>query len=173
MEKFPFNRIKATFDDLNQRTTFNREIGLLINGVELLSPTLFDENIYYGGITSIDVTNVGEDYDVIDVPPLEIKDDSGTGVKAHVNLSGTVREVKILNAGYGYQEKPKITIKGGNGKGCVLESNFVNTQVSVGFKADLNVTPASNTIQFLTSIPFEDGEQVVEWKYCNEIFKQQ
>jgi hypothetical protein len=161
LKKFAFNRIKATFDDLNKRTTFNREIGLLINGVELLSPTLFDENIYYGGITSIDVTNVGEDYDVIDVPPLEIKDDSGTGVKAHVNLSGTVREVKILNAGYGYQEKPKITIKGGNGKNCVLESNFVNTQVSVGFKADLNVTPASNTIQFLNSIPFEDGEEII------------
>ena len=161
LKKFPFNRIKATFDDLNERTTFNREIGLLVNGVELLSPTLFDENIYYGGITSIDVTNVGEDYDVIDVPPIEIKDEFGSGVKAHVNLSGTVREVKILNAGYGYQEKPKITITGGNGQGCVLESNFVNTQVSVGFKADLNVTPANNTIQFLTSIPFEDGEEVI------------
>lgn len=161
LKKFPFNRIKATFDDLNERTTFNREIGLLVNGVELLSPTLFDENIYYGGVTSIDVTNVGEDYDVIDVPPIEIKDESGSGVKAHANLSGTVREIKILNAGYGYQEKPKITITGGNGKGCVLESNFVSTQVSTGFKADLNVTPANNTIQFLTSIPFEDGEEII------------
>ena len=90
---------KATFDDLHERTTFPREIGLLINGVELLSSPLFDENIYYGGITSIDVTNAGEDYDVVDVPPIEIKDDSGTGVKAHVNLSGTVREIKILNSG--------------------------------------------------------------------------
>ena len=161
LKKFPFNRLKASFDDLNERTTFNREIGLLINGVELLSPTLFDENIYYGGITSVDVTNSGEDYDVIDVPPIEIKDEAGSGCKAHVNLSGTVREVKIINAGYGYQEKPKITITGGNGRGCVLESNFVNTQVSVGFKADLNVTPANNTIQFLTSIPFDDGEEVI------------
>ena len=161
LKKFPFNRIKASFDDLNERTTFNREVGLLINGVELLSSTLFDENIYYGSLTSIDVTNAGEDYDVIDVPPIEIKDDTGSGVKAHVNLSGTVREIKILNAGYGYQEKPKITIIGGNGRGCVLESNFVNTQVSAGFKADLNVTPANNTIQFLTSIPFEDGEQII------------
>lgn len=161
LKKFPFNRIKATFDDLNERTTFNREIGLLSNGVEILSPTLFDENIYYGSITSIDVTNIGEDYDVIDVPPLEIKDDTGSGIKAHVNLSGSVREIKILNAGYGYQEKPKITITGGNGRGCVLESNFVSTQVSSGFKADLNVSPANNTIQFLTSIPFEDGEQII------------
>ena len=160
LKKFPFNRIRSTFDDLNEKTTYNREVGLLINGVEILSPTLFDENIYYGSISSIDVTNVGEDYDVIDVPPIEIQDDTGSGVKAHVNLSGTVREVKILNSGYGYQEKPKIAITGGNGRGCVLESNFVSTQVSVGFKADLNVVTADNTIQFLTSIPFEDGEQV-------------
>ena len=161
LKKFPFNRIKATFDDLNERTTFNRELGLLINGVEILSPTLFDENIYYGGITSIDITNAGEDYDVVDAPPIEIKDETGSGVKAHINLSGTIREVKILNPGYGYQEKPKITITGGNGRGSVLESNFVNTQVSAGFKADLNVTAASNTIQFLNSIPFEDGEQII------------
>jgi len=152
---------RESFDDLNERTTFNREVGLLVNGVELLSPNLFDENIYYGNITSINVTNSGQDYDVIDVPPLEVKDETGTGLKAHLNLSGSVREIKILNAGYGYQEKPKITITGGNGIGCILDSNFVKTRVSAGFKADLNVSTANNTIQFLNTIPFEDGEEVV------------
>jgi len=161
LKKFPFNASKSLFDDLNKRTTFNREIGMLINGVEILSPTLFDENIYYGGLYSIDVTNSGEDYDVIDPPPIEIKDETGTGAKAHLNLSGTVKEIKIINAGYGYQEKPKITITGGNGVGCALESNFVSTRVSSGFKADINVTTANNTIQFLSSIPFEDGEEVI------------
>jgi hypothetical protein len=161
LKKFPFNKTKVLFDDLNKRTTFNRELGMLINGVEILSPTLFDENIYYGSISSIDVTNSGEDYDVIDVPSLDVKDVSGSGVKAHLNISGSIREVKILNAGYGYQEKPKITIVGGNGKGCILESNFVTTRVSAGFKADLNVSTADNTIQFLNSIPFEDGEEIV------------
>ena len=43
-----------------------------INGVEILSPTLFDENIYYGALTDIEVTNNGEEYDVIDVPEIEI-----------------------------------------------------------------------------------------------------
>ena len=161
LKKFPFISTKDLFDDLNKRTTFNREVGMLINGVEILSPTLFDENIYYGSVSSIEVTNPGEEYDVIQSPPIEVKDEVGTGVKAHLNLSGTVREVKILNAGYGYQEKPKVTIVGGNGVGCALESNFVSTRVSAGFKADLNVETATNTIQFLTTIPFEDGEEVV------------
>jgi hypothetical protein len=163
LKKFYFDNSKPreSFDDLNERTTSNREVGLLINGVELLSPNLFDENIYYGDITSINVTNSGKDYDVIDVPPLDIQDDVGTGLKAHLNISGTVRDVKILNAGYGYQEKPKITITGGNGIGCILDSNFVKTRVSSGFKADLNVSTVDNTIQFLNSIPFEDGEEIV------------
>jgi hypothetical protein len=106
----------------------------LVNGVELLSSNLFDENIYYGNLTSIDVTNSGQNYDVIDVPPIEIIDETGTGAKAHLNISGIVEEVKILSAGYGYQEKPKITITGGNGVGCLLESNFVKTRISAGFK---------------------------------------
>jgi len=161
LKKFPFNTTKSLFDDLNKRTTFNRELGMLINGVEILSPTLFDENIYYGPVSSIDVTNSGEDYDVIDVAPISIIDETGTNVKAHLNLSGTVKEIKILSAGYGYQEKPKITITGGNGVGCALESNFVTTRVSAGFKADVNVTTADNTIQFLSRIPFEDGEEIV------------
>jgi hypothetical protein len=62
---------------LNERTTFNRELGMLINGVELLSPTLFDENIYYGGLSSIEVTNPGEEYDVIESPPIEVRDEVG------------------------------------------------------------------------------------------------
>ena len=164
LKKFPLNINKEpreSFDDLNERTSANREIGLLVNGVELLSPNLFDENIYYGNISSIDVTNSGKDYDVIDVPPLEIKDETGTGVKSHLNISGTVREVKILNSGYGYQEKPKITITGGNGVGCVLDCNFVKSRVSSGFKADLNVNTGDNTITFLNTIPFEDGEEVI------------
>lgn len=155
------NKPRESFDDLNERTTFNREVGMLVNGAELLSPNLFDENIYYGNISSINVTNSGTDYDVVDVPPLDVKDETGSGLKGHLNISGTVREVKILNAGYGYQEKPKITITGGNGIGCLLESNFVKTRVSAGFKADLNVSTIDNTIQFLNTVPFEDGEEII------------
>ena len=161
LKKFPFDSPRSLFDDLNKRTTFNRELGMLVNGVEILSPTLFDENIYYGGLTSIEVTNSGQDYDVIDVPTIDILDEVGSGAKAHVNITGSVKEIKILNAGYGYQEKPKITITGGNGVGCALESNLVTTKVSAGFKADVNVSTFTNEITFLTTIPFEDGEEIV------------
>ena len=66
------------------------------NGAEVLSPTLFDENVYYGRLSDIEVTNSGEDYDVINPPELEIVDSQGTGCKAHVNVSGSVQEIKVL-----------------------------------------------------------------------------
>ena len=40
------------------------------------------ENVYYGRLSDIEVTNSGEDYDVINPPELEIVDSQGTGCKA-------------------------------------------------------------------------------------------
>ena len=119
-------------DDVNQRKTtlLNKQIGILVNGVELFSPTIFDENIYYGKLTSIEVINSGVDYDVINSPAIQVKDDSGLGAKTTLNISGSVKEVKILSPGIGYQAKPKITITGGNGIGCVLETNLVSSRIT-------------------------------------------
>ena len=160
-KKFNLSKKPYIFDDKNKRTTNNREIGLLVNGVELLSPTLFDENIYYGPIVSIDVTNSGQNYDVINFPPLEIKDDTGNGGKAHVNLIGNIKEVKVITPGIGYQSKPKITIIGGNGSGCILDSNFVKSRISVGFRPETSVSIASNTLTFLNNHNFDDGEEII------------
>ena len=74
-KKFSLSKEEKTFfDDKNRRSTDNKYIGMLGNGVEILSPTLFDENVYYGRLSDIEVTNSGEDYDVINPPELEIVD---------------------------------------------------------------------------------------------------
>ena len=166
-KKFNLSKKPYIFDDKNKRSTNNREIGLLVNGVEILSPTLFDENVYYGKLTSIEVTNPGKDYDVINVAPIEVKDDTGVGAKAHLNLIGEVKEVKVITPGIGYQTKPKITIIGGNGTGCVLESNLVKSRISVGFKPEVSVSIANNTITFLNNHNFNDGEEVVYYSNKN------
>ena len=70
-----------TRDEIN-----NRAVGLMANGVELFPPTVFDEQIFHGDITSIKVTNPGTDYDVITGPPLIINDSQGTGAIAHANV---------------------------------------------------------------------------------------
>jgi len=161
LRKFPIDLEQDIFDDFNERTTFNRSIGLLANGVELLSPSYFDENIFYGEIKSIDVTDSGSGYDVVTPPTIEVKDLLGSGCKAHVNLSGSVEGVEIIVPGVGYSKKPKITIFGGNGQGCSLESNLVRTRIESTFKGDNNVDQFSDYIDLLAPTAFVDGEEVL------------
>ena len=151
------------YDDANLRSTtgVNKQIGMLVNGVELFSPTIFDESIYYGKLNSIEVIDSGSGYDVINSPDIEINDFSGSGVKSKLNISGNFQKVKILSPGVGYQEKPKITITGGNGIGCVLESNLVSAKINGFLKGDSGVNVADNEITFDDKILFEDNEQLV------------
>ena len=161
-KKFNLSKEKNFFDDKNRRSTDNRYIGMLGNGVEILSPTLFDENVFYGRIADIQVTNAGEDYDVINPPQLEIVDSQGSGCKAHVNVSGSVQEIKVLKAGVGYASKPEISITGGNGTGCVLESNLVKTRTVLQFKpTQPGIDIAANTINFGENHNLQIGEEVI------------
>ena len=150
-------------DDENARisTGDNKQLGLLSNGVELYSPTIFDETIHFGKITSIEVINSGSEYDVVSPPDIVITDISGSGAKAKLNITGNVKQVDIISPGVGYQNKPKIIISGGNGSGCVLDSNLVSSKIIASFKGGLGVSIASNTITFDEQVLFEDNEEVV------------
>ena len=161
LKKFSLDRDSFVFDDQNERTTNNREIGLLVNGVEVLSPTLFDENVFFGDITSIKVTNGGRDYDIINPPPMVVLDNVGTDAKAHLNIVGEVKKIKVVTPGVGYRSKPKISIVGGNGSGAVLESNLVRTRLRAEFKPETSVDLPSDNITFLENHNFDDGEEVI------------
>ena len=162
LRKYPFYKQKNLFDDPNQRVVNNRAVGLMANGVEVFPPTVFDEQIFHGDITEITVTNPGKDYDVITGPPLVINDAQGSGGIAYANVSGSFREVKLVAPGIGYQEKPKITVSGGNGTGAVLESNLVRGKIVANFKADgSSVDTFDESITFPERHNFEIGEGIV------------
>ena len=170
LRKFNLTENINYFDNENDRTTFNRNIGLLVNGVELFSPTLFDENIYYGKIDSIQITNPGKDYDVINSPDLIISDSIGSGCKANLILSGSLKEVKINSPGIGYDRKPKITLIGGNGSGAVLESNLVKTRIIAKFRADLTaINTSTETISFIDNHNFDNYEEVTYYSNENSV----
>ena len=162
IRKYPYIKEEELFDDPNKREINNRGIGLMANGVELFPPTVFDEQIFHGDITSIKVTNPGTDYDVITGPPMVVNDAQGTGAIGHVNVVGSFRDIKLVTPGIGYQEKPKITVEGGNGSGAVLESNLVRGSIVANFKADgSSVNTTDETITFQERHNFEVGEGVV------------
>ena len=162
LKKIKLNDSIDYFDDPENRTTFNRQVGIFANGVEIYSPTLFDENIYYGMVNSITVTNPGKDYDVINPPNLIISDSIGSGCNAHLILSGSIEEVKINSPGIGYDRKPKVTISGGNGEGAILETNLVKSKIISKLKADgTSVNINTDTITFLNNHNFDNHEEVI------------
>ena len=170
IKKFNLEENINYFDNEEDRTTFNRSIGLLINGIQLYSPTLFDENVYYGKIDSIVITNSGKNYDVINFPQININDSIGTGCKANLILSGSLKEVKINSPGIGYDRKPKITLIGGNGYGAVLESNLVKSRIIAKFRADLTaINISTETITFIDNHNFDNYEEVIYHSNGNSV----
>ena len=162
IKKFNLEENVNYFDNKKSRTTFNRSVGLLINGVQIYSPTLFDENIYYGKIDSIKIINSGKNYDVINFPQINIQDSIGNGCKANLILSGSLKEVKIISPGIGYDRKPKITLNGGNGYGAILESNLVKSRITVKFRADLTtINTSTETITFIDNHNFDNYEEII------------
>ena len=161
-KKFKTNNVETVFVKKEDKKTNNRQVGILANGVEIYSPTLYDENIYYGTIDFIEITNFGSGYDAINYPRLDVIDQTGSGADVHLNVNGSLKEVKIITPGIGYQTKPKITLVGGNGTGAVIEPNLVRSQIVSGFRGDgSGVNPTSNTISFIENHNFDDGEEVI------------
>jgi len=161
LKKFNLTQKENIFDYYQDKSTINRPIGLLINGVELYSPTVLNESIYYGKLDNVFVEKGGSGYDAINPPTLVVSDDTGTGAILTPNISGSVKDIKILSPGIGYQTKPKITIEGGNGSGAVLEPNLLKARIVSPFKGDVGVNYSTNIITFTTNHNFNDGEQVI------------
>ena len=162
LKKFNYKKGQNLLSEVNNRSTNNKKVGLMVNGVEVYSPTLFDENIYYGKLSSIDVTDKGSGYDVINPPEIQISDVSGIGAKASPTVVGGLNRVRIISPGIGYQIKPKITIVGGNGSGALVEPNFVRSPIISGFKGDgTGLNPTTDTITFFNKHNFDDGEEVI------------
>jgi hypothetical protein len=139
--------------------------GILINGVEILnykSPDL----IHYGRIEDIEVIAPGDDYDVINPPLIKISDPVGAAATGHVDVSGSLEEIRVLDSGFDYQGIPEVNIRGGNGSGA----NATVTMRSIVHKVDFDaqvvggavgVGTTLSTIGFGTYHKFKNAEQVI------------
>ena len=140
--------------------------GILVNGVEILNYKSYDK-VYYGKLESIDVLAPGSGYDVINPPITKITDSVGTGATGFVAVSGSLKEIRIIDPGFGYQSKPTISITGGNGEGADVSINMQEVVHSIPFfssssKVGLGTTGTlSSTIGFSTYHKFANGEQVL------------
>ena len=138
--------------------------GILVNGVEVLNYKSRDR-IHYGKINEIEVQSQGSDYDIINPPLLLIEDSVGTAATGHVAVSGNLRDIRIIDSGFDYQETPVVTITGGNGSGAVASANMKQITHSVDFESEafsekVSLGSTQSTIGFATFHKFSEGEQV-------------
>lgn len=137
--------------------------GILISGVEVLNYKSLDK-VYYGEITELEVVSGGDDYDVINPPTLNIKDAVGSGATGYCAVQGSLREIRIIDPGFDYVEKPIIKITGGQGTGARAEANMILVDNAVSFNSAENaalVSISNNTIGFTTYHKFRNAEKVV------------
>lgn len=155
--------ISPPIDDGSEYKTTPGPTGILINGVELLNYKSKDK-IFYGAIESIDITNPGSDYDIINPPTVLISDAVGSGATGHCSVKGSLQQIRIIDPGFDYLETPKINITGGNGIGAKasVSMKLIDHQVSFNSESKselINLT--NNTIGFSTFHKFRNAERVV------------
>lgn len=153
----------ANLVDENTKSTIDKSLGMLINGVELYSPSVLNESIYFGEISSVKILNEGVDYDVITPSNIEILDleGFGEGAKVYGNMKGVLTEVLVLSPGIGYYRKPTLSLIGGNLTGGVeLETNLIKRIVTSSFSPTA-VGVSLTTITFIGNHTFENGEEIV------------
>ena len=119
LRKFPL------YQDLHLRgnnSVPSREIGMLIDGVQIKTP-ISEDYIYYGSLSSIDVFNSGTGYDVVNPPKLSIQKSHNLGDDALAEpiVTGSVEEVFVDPHNFDIDKIVSVKLTGGNGEGCVLQ----------------------------------------------------
>ena len=156
-----------------------KNIGLLINGVQIRSNTKSDF-ITYGPIDNIEVYNSGTGYDVANPPKVVVgsantftKPDGtvGIGTTALVEpvIRGTVKEILVDPQDFDIDQVPSVKLTGGNGKDCFLQPvvgpRFREVEFDsrdIFFSGGLDVE--EETITFKSNHNFVDGQLI----YYNE-----
>ena len=161
LKKFPVN---VDISKGKQTKTDTGTTGMLVNGVEI---TNYKSNnrIYYGPIGSIEVLNGGIDYDVVNLPKIEVAAGFGTTALIQPVIQGSIEKVYVDQQDFDINEVISITVTGGNGN-AVLEPIIQTRSRDVSFSglSTFNfggVSQEFNTIGFLSDHVFEIGQEVI------------
>ena len=140
-------------------------IGMLVNGVEIVSPKS-DDRVYYGPLSKVEVINGGTDYDVINPPYINVS--SGAGVTALVQpvVSGGVKYVYVEPQEFDIGSVVSATVTGGNGSGAILEPFVAKKYREIEFDARQTslgggINVSNETITFSKNHNLKDGDPVI------------
>ena len=161
-----FSLEQSTATGTQVPTTFG-PTGVLINGVEITNYKSTDK-IYYGPLTSTNILNQGTDYDVINLPHIEVAAGVGTLALIQPVLTGTMTEAVVDPQGFNVDRVLSIDVTGGNGT-AVIEPLIESKKRSVSFDARGVwegggvgfIGLAGTTITFLENHSFVRGQEII------------
>ena len=159
LRKFPLSQ--NLFVSTSNEQTIN-EIGILKDGVEIVSPVSPD-SIFYGPLQDLIVSNGGEGYDVFYPPSIEVEAGLGKTALAEPILSGEVEAVLVDPQDFDIESVKSISLTGGNGSGCLLEPSLGDRFREIKFDSrDLffggGVDKNNETITFPEAHNLENGQ---------------
>ena len=92
--------------------TSDTSLAILTNGIEIQNYKSSDI-VYYGKIKNIEILNSGKNYNLRNPPKFNIDSGNDTSTVVFAQLSGNIKEFKVLNSGFDYVETPIVLITGG------------------------------------------------------------
>ena len=154
------NPVFDTKNTSNYVTNSGDKLGIFVNGVEL-SNYKSKDSIKYGELSSIEVLDGGNGYDVINPPELLISDKAGIAATGHVNVSGSVVRIDVSYNGFDYIDTPQIQISGGNSKvAAKAVAKMRQATHAPSLDVEIGINTSTNTIGFTTYHLFKAGERV-------------
>ena len=162
-------KILRKFDDPEFGDTKDKTVqggvGLFANGVEAYSYKATDK-VYFGPLQSVEVLNIGSDYDVINPPRLSVTQDGHSGVGASViaQVEGTLQEILVDTQGFDYEETPTVKILGGNNTTAIINAKMKFVHQTVEFDATSTggvVNTSTDRLVFSAPHGFKDAEEVI------------
>ena len=164
LRKFPLSQ-DLNIAERGEKTENN--VGVLIDGVEIKAATSLDF-VKYGQISSVDIFNGGEGYDVCNPPKIKIEDptvSTATTALAEPVVTGSVQEVIVETQNFDIDECRSVSLVGGNGKGCLLEPEVGPRFRQMKFDSQDSlfnggVDPVNEVIRFIDTHGLRDGERI-------------
>ena len=164
LRKFPLSQ-DLNIAEKGEKTENN--VGVLIDGVEIKAATSLDF-VKYGQISSVDIFNTGEGYDVVNPPRIKIEDPTvSTATTALVEpvITGSVQEVIVETQNFDIDQCRSVSLVGGNGKGCLLEPEVGPRFREMKFDSQDSlfnggVDPVNEVIRFIDTHGLRDGERI-------------
>ena len=162
LKKFPLdNRLKSGTDV----KTLPGPIGMLINGVEIENYKSTD-TIFYGPVDNFSVLSKGENYDVINLPALEVDTSSGTDALVQPVISGHLKEIKVDPQNFDIEDVLSIKITGGNSGNSVVRPVIKRRNRELEFDGRLvnfggDVDSVNETLRFSNDHNLKSGQALI------------